>query len=89
MVNSKHFTTLFFGSLLELDFPDVEWENIYPRQVDNTADDRKMRKPLWEYLEEEYAMSSTVAECELSEQQWGISNGSATVMLQQPLLDSR
>eukprot|EP00571_Detonula_confervacea_P015968 CAMPEP_0172307462 /NCGR_PEP_ID=MMETSP1058-20130122/8314_1 /TAXON_ID=83371 /ORGANISM="Detonula confervacea, Strain CCMP 353" /LENGTH=426 /DNA_ID=CAMNT_0013019635 /DNA_START=684 /DNA_END=1964 /DNA_ORIENTATION=- len=89
VVNSKHFIpqhrerVYFFGSLLELDCPDMEWENIYPR-VDTAADTTK-RKPLREYLEKDYATSADVAECELSEQQWEMvkqkCNGDATHFL--------
>ena len=89
VVNSKHFIpqhrerVYFFGSLLELDCPDMEWENIYPR-VDTTADPIK-RKALREYLEKDYATSADVAQSELSAQQWEMikqkCNGDATFFL--------
>jgi DNA (cytosine-5)-methyltransferase 1 len=69
VVNSKYFVpqyrerVYFVGSLLELECPDMNWNNIYPPD--------ECKPPfLREFLEKDYATSDTVAECELSIQQW-------------------
>ena len=69
VVNSKHFVpqyrerVYFVGSLLELECPDMNWDNIYP--PDNY-------KPpiLREFLDKDFATSEAVAKCELSIAQW-------------------
>mmetsp|Transcript_26676 Transcript_26676/g.32871 ORF Transcript_26676/g.32871 Transcript_26676/m.32871 type:complete len:556 (+) Transcript_26676:54-1721(+) len=53
----------FVGSLLELDCPDMNWDNIYP------TDDEKP-PILREFLDKDYATSEAVTECELSPRQW-------------------
>eukprot|EP00979_Chaetoceros_neogracilis_P004264 scaffold751_cov154-Chaetoceros_neogracile.AAC.5 len=69
VVNSKHFVpqyrerVFFVGSLLELECPDMNWDNIYPP-------DHCKPLVLREFLEKDYATSDAVAECEVSVRQW-------------------
>jgi len=69
VVNSKHFVpqyrerVFFVGSLLELECPDMNWDNIYPPE--------HCKPPiLREFLDKDHATSDAVAECEVSARQW-------------------
>ena len=53
----------FVGSLLELNCPDMEWDNIYPS-------DDNLPPVLREVMDTDYLTSETIAQCEISEQQW-------------------
>ena len=72
VVNCKHFCpqhrerVYFVGSKLEMDCPDVVWENIYRRRDDK--DDKTML--LRDFLEQDPSNSPYVKGCELSDQQW-------------------
>ena len=79
VVNSRHFVpqyrerVYFVGSLLELNCPDMEWENIYPSSNNDNDEDNAILIPppvLREIMDTEYATSDAVAECELSQRQW-------------------
>ena len=75
VVNCKHFCpqhrerVYFVGSLLELNCPDVVWENIYPKEQNDEA--TKMPLPLLrDFLEPDHSNCTYVQGCELTEQQW-------------------
>jgi len=67
VVNCKHFCpqcwerVYFFGSWLDLECPDMEWENIYPKN--NT-------RLLRDVLEQDSSNCPDVAKWKLFEQQW-------------------
>jgi DNA (cytosine-5)-methyltransferase 1 len=71
VVNCKYFCpqhrerVYFVGSLLELNTPDMVWDNIYPRE-----EDIKSKLLIRDFLEQDYSTNADVARCELSEQQW-------------------
>lgn len=69
VVNAKHFCpqhrkrVYIFGSLLELDCPDLAWEKIYlPTIQENTV--------VRDYLEKDHATNPNTIASELTEQQW-------------------
>lgn len=74
VVNCKHFCpqhrerVYFFGSLLELDCPDMVWENIYPKNQETKTKTTSLM--LRDFLEQDYSTCPFVEGCELSETQW-------------------
>jgi len=71
VVNCKYFCpqhrerVYFVGSRLDLNSPDMVWDNIYPKE-----DDIKSNLLIRDFLEQDYSTNADVARCELSEQQW-------------------
>jgi len=71
VINSRSFVpqyrerVYFVGSLLELDFPDMNWENIYPPK-----DDKQRSMVLRDIMCLDYATNPGIAQCELTERQW-------------------
>ncbi len=73
VVNCKDFCpqhrerVYFVGSRLDLNCPDVEWDNIYPKN----EKDNHINKPLLrDFLEQDPSNCPYVKGCELTKQQW-------------------
>lgn len=75
VVNCKQFCpqhrerVYFVGSRLDLNCPDVVWENIYPTSDQNSSSS----KPSWlvrDFLDQDFENSPFVEGCELSDPQW-------------------